>query len=296
MYTYEEQCVINLADSYTLLHSFIVRALLDECGVEGEQAAREGVRRFGRDRAMNTRSKHLQMGAKINMKSLFSLGRDLPTDPRFRRELQELNPQERVSHTLICPMADVWKAYGEREIGRLYCEEFHFACYNTYAYGYTQVNLAKTLTQEMDDYCAFNVILRPENLPEELRPVCFAEYDPGYVEPEFQRSGAKGKAGFSLLSIKLYYYLLEAAEERLGEKGTKAVEKSLQAMAKDAAFRLKKTAADYGKEINTEFVDQNYTFSMDPDDDPAWDNYSKHDSVTRIKRYLIPLFTAELGK
>ena len=43
------------------------------------------------------------------------------SDPRFRRELQEINPQERVSHTLVCPMADIWAEYGQKAIGRIYC-------------------------------------------------------------------------------------------------------------------------------------------------------------------------------
>ena len=208
MYSYEEQCVMDLSDNYTLLYSFLGREVLDAFGVEGERAFREGTRRYGRDRGQCSREKHQALGVKINMKSLFSVGGDLPPDPRFHRELQELNPEERVSHTLVCPMADIWKAYGERAIGRMYCEEFHPACYNHYAFDYGHTNLAKTLTQEKDEYCAFNVVLRAENLPEELKPLCFAEYDPGYVEPKVEVPKANGKRGFETLSIKLYYYLL----------------------------------------------------------------------------------------
>lgn len=81
------------------------------------------------------RARHLDANVKINMHSLFAVGADLPPDPRFKRELQELNPQERVSHTLYCPMAALWKEYGVMEIGRIYCEEFHRACYGHYAFG-----------------------------------------------------------------------------------------------------------------------------------------------------------------
>jgi len=110
MYTYEQQCIMDLGDNYTLLYSFLGRELIDAFGVEGDRALREGTRRYGRDRGAHTRARHEALNVKINMKSLFSIGGDLPPDPRFRRELQELNPQERVSHTLVCPMADVWKA------------------------------------------------------------------------------------------------------------------------------------------------------------------------------------------
>ena len=45
MYSYEEQCVMDLSDNYTLLYSFLGREVLDAFGVEGERAFREGTRR-----------------------------------------------------------------------------------------------------------------------------------------------------------------------------------------------------------------------------------------------------------
>lgn len=81
MYSYEEQCVMDLSDNYTLLYSFLGREVLDAFGVEGERAFREGTRRYGRDRGQCSREKHQALGVKINMKSLFSVGGDLPPDP-----------------------------------------------------------------------------------------------------------------------------------------------------------------------------------------------------------------------
>ena len=82
MYSYEEQCVMDLSDNYTLLYSFLGREVLDAFGVEGERAFREGTRRYGRDRGQCSREKHQALGVKINMKSLFSVGGDLPPDQR----------------------------------------------------------------------------------------------------------------------------------------------------------------------------------------------------------------------
>ena len=42
MYTREEMEIMNLADSYTLLYSFLAGPLLAQFGVEGERALREG--------------------------------------------------------------------------------------------------------------------------------------------------------------------------------------------------------------------------------------------------------------
>ena len=68
MYSYEEQCVMDLSDNYTLLYSFLGREVLDAFGVEGERAFREGTRRYGRDRGQCSREKHQALGVKINMK------------------------------------------------------------------------------------------------------------------------------------------------------------------------------------------------------------------------------------
>lgn len=295
MYTVEENQIMNLADSYTLIYPFIAHNIIDQFGEKGEAAVREGTRRYGRDRAIALREKHMKMNVKINMKSLFSVGADLPPDPRFKRELQELNPQERVSHTLCCPMADIWKRYNYMEIGRIYCEEFHFACYNEYAYGYTQVNLAKTQTQVGDDYCAFNIVLRPENLPNELKPVCFEEYDPNYIKKDVDIPQAYGKSGFGTLWIKLYYHLLCTASEFLGEEGVKAVIKGLEEEAADAACRLKKSAEEQGLVLDKSFIELNYPLEFNPDDEPMWETYNKCNAKELLKKHFYPILFRETG-
>ena len=296
MYTYEEQCIMDLSDNYTVLYSFLCREVLDEFGVEGERALREGTRRYGRDRGQVSRDAHLAMGVKINMQSLFSVGGDLPPDPRFRRELQRLNPEERVSHTLVCPMAEIWKAYGEREIGRMYCEEFHPACYNHYAYDYGHTNLAKTLTQECDDYCAFNVLLRAEDLPEELKPLCFAEYDPGYVPPAVNPPQANGKRGFETLSIKLYYYLLETVDAAFGERGRAAIGRGLEKMAADGAARARNTAKAYQRPFDEQVCYDSYPLTLDPEKTTLWDGYRGHGAVELFLEHFVPVFRAELAR
>lgn len=50
MYTREEMEIMNLADSYTLLYSFLAGPLLAQFGVEGEQSTERRTRKFGRDR------------------------------------------------------------------------------------------------------------------------------------------------------------------------------------------------------------------------------------------------------
>lgn len=296
MYSYEEQCIMDLADNYTLLYSFLGRSLIDAFGVAGEKALREGTRRYGRDRGEASRKMHESLNVKINMQSLFSVGGDLPPDPRFRRELQELNPEERVSHTLVCPMADIWKAYGEAYIGRIYCEEFHPACYSHYAFDYGHVNLGMTLTQEKDEYCDFNVVLRAENLPDELKPKCFAEYDPGYVTPDVHPAAACGKSGFESISVKLYYYILEAALEQFGEAGWDAMRTAMEKMAVDAAARARNTAEKYDRPFDEQLIFDTYPLTMDRSKTKLWDNYTGHEAVERFMHSFVPAMQRELEK
>jgi hypothetical protein len=295
MYTYEEKCIINLGDCYTLQYGYIVKQLMENFSERGEKASREGIRRFGVDRATTTRNKHLAVEAKINMLNLFTLFHDLPGDPRFRRELQELNPQERVSHTLVCPMADTWRAHGQMHIGRIYCEEFHPACYSAYAYGYTQVNLAKTLTQEDDEYCAFNVVLRPENLPEELRPICFEEYDPHWTAHDYPAEKINGKNGFNTLSIKLYFYLLQVAWEQLGGEGVLAVESGLRDFAGVAIQMLRKSGTEENREIDETFVNDNIPVHINTVSDPIWEQYNDYRARERMQKHFCNVLQQEFA-
>ena len=296
MYTYEQKCVMNLADTYTLMYGFIGKRLVDRLGVAGERALRQGSRLYGYDRAEKSRARHIEVGAKINMLNLFTLYHDLPADPRFRRELQEINPYERVSHTLVCPMAEIWKEYGQKEIGRIYCEEFHPACYSHYAFDYGQVNLSRTLTQDDDTYCDFNVALRPEDLPDELKGVCFAEYDPAYVQPEFPALHVDGKTGFASLTIKLFYYLLKCADEQLGEKGVAAVREGLAEFADATAALFRKRAAGNGLALDAKYVRDNLPLALDTDEDAAfWEGYGDHGAKELMQEAFCSRLKAALG-
>ena len=269
----EESRLNNLEDHYCIMYAILGRTLMEEFATDGEAILRQGTRYYGQNRGTIHRQKHLDAGMKINMYNLFTSGGDLPGDTRTLREAQRLNEEERVSHTLTCPMADIWGAYGCMDIGRIYCEEFHCACYSTYAYGYTKVNIAKTLTQEGDDYCSFNVVLRKADLPEELQPVCFEEFDPDYVPPEKVSLPVPGaKEGYRSLWLRLYYFLLQAAVEQKQEEGKKAIEKGLQKLAETVAEAFKKQQGS----IDKEFLEENYPLNLDTGQEPMWKDYGKN--------------------
>lgn len=314
-YTYADHCIMNLGDLYTLLYGYICKHLIDECGEAGERAARRGTRHYGWDRGFCIRRKCLAAGAKINMQSLFGLFPDLPGDPRFRREKQRLNPCERVSHTLVCPMAEIWIEKGLRREGRMYCEEFHPADYGHFAFNRSQVNLSKTLTQEGDDYCAFNVKLIPYDLPLELRPVCFEEFDPLYKKPVIQADPPKA-SGFYTLSAKVYYHLLDCAMLDLGEAGAVAIEHGLTEFAQVAAELLRSRCAAQGEALTLNYVQDNLPVWLDTAEEKLWtekvslaedptilpeDNilpdalYGGHEAAERMERAMVQPLLHALG-
>ena len=100
LYTVEQLESVHNSDMYTMFYAIVGNQLIEEFGLEGESVLREATRRYGKDRGEYRRRRHLDANIKINMKSLFSIGSDLPPDPRFERDLRRLIPEDRT-----CPHA-----------------------------------------------------------------------------------------------------------------------------------------------------------------------------------------------
>lgn len=279
----------NLEDHYCIMYALLGRNLIRRFGYEGEAALRDATRQYGQDRGLARRKAHLDAGLKINMLNLFTMGGDLPSDGRTERELQRINAQERVSHTLTCPMADIWDAYGCMDIGRIYCEEFHYACYSTYGYGYTRVNIATTLTQQGDQYCAFNVVLRPQQLPAALRSRCFEEYDPGYLPPQNTKLPVPGaQDGYRALWLKLYYYLLKASVEHFGAAGSEAMACGLEELAQTVTNDFVAKAPAPG----LDYLQSNYPLQMDTRKETMWQAYHGFQARELLEQHFIRVLLA----
>ncbi len=278
----------NLQDCFTLLYGFMGKYMIDNYSPLGETILREGTRRYGDDRGRYRRDKQLKANYKINMQNLFSVGSDLPSDPRFYGYLADINPQRRTLYNMRCPMAEVWEENDMKEIGRIYCEEFHPACYKAYAFGYTDVHLAKTFTQEGDSYCAFNIVLRPENLPQDLKQVCFEEYDPKYTGPIENLPRSEAKPGFNRLGLKVIYYLFQAFEEKKGEEaaGTFLKECYADYIPFLLSF-LREKAKQNAEDFNLEFFQRNYPLHLDLYEDSEWEQYSDSPAKDITQNHLL---------
>lgn len=269
--------------------------LIEEFGLEGESVLREATRRYGKDRGEYRRRRHLDANIKINMKSLFSIGSDLPPDPRFERDLRRLIPEDRTCHTLRCPMAELWKKEGYGYVGRLYCEEFHPACYRSYAFGYTKVGLAKTQTQEGDEYCSFHIVLRPENLPEDLKPICFEQYDPYYTGQTHNIPRPNAKDGFNFLTVRVYYYMVQTAFAQFGEDAFPVIRRGLEKAAAYSAEYLLAAAKAMNRHMDRSFAEANFPLYQDPDQDPLWNQYNKVCAKALLKEAFYPYFKKALN-
>lgn len=296
MQTPDNTTIMNWQDSYTMLYGFISRQLVEDHGLVGERAVRLAIRDFGNARGEEIRNRHLKDGVKINMLSLFTLANECYGDNRWARELQELNPQERASHTLSCPLADIFKKYNFGEIGRMYCEEVHPAIYNHYPFDHGQCNLAKTMSQG-DDYCDFNIILRPYDIPDDLKPVCFEEYDPTYQGPTGKTLPNLHKGGFGRLTTILVYSLIANAENEAGKAGIDSACRGMTVCVDELVKVFADRAREENKPLDAAYVEQNFPFGISVDEDGSeWDHYSDHHAKELVQHYLCDALTAQVKK
>lgn len=287
----EEIEIECMQDSWTLMYTFLARTFVDLYGLKGERALREAIRRFGRDRGLTNRQRLLDNNIKINLKTLYCEGRDRPGDPRFVQHSPLNTREEKIDWTFVCPDADLWKAYHCTDVGRIYCEEFHHACYEAFTFDIAKINLSRTLTQEGDDRCSFYFTFRAENVPDELKPLCFEEYDPGYVKPRKAMPKPQGKSGFNMLWIKMYYYMVETAHEYLGEQAQEAIQAGLTRVAEEHVLYLQKRAASIGQKADAGFLTSHLALRLNSDEEPMWKDYGKFQARQLLNlNFYTPLY------
>lgn len=290
-YLKEDYEADHLQDQYTLMFGILGRRIVKELGIEGERALREAVRRYGADRGTKDRLKHEQAGCKVNMYSAFNCGAGLPGNKRTTSIRFQSLPRQHISQILTCPMAEIWDRYDCFDIGRIYCEEFHFAYYNTYGFGKTKVNLGTTLTERGAEYCSFNVILNPADLTQELAGRCFEEYDERPEKPDmsyFQKVSAQ--EGYRSLYLRLYYYIAVTLQQYLGKKGRQTLINGLH--------ELTDITADYIRKENpkpdTAYLDDHYPAFLDTDREAGWQDYREENAKELFQTEFCDLLLEKL--
>ena len=172
------------------------------------------------------------------------------------------------------------------ESNNVWCEEFHPACYKEYAWGMTDVNLARTLTQDGDDYCDFHVVLREANVPAEKKRQCFPTCDPDYQEPIVDASPAGAKTGFSSLCVRIYYYMLEVLTERFPERAQQVMGDALEYWAEDSVKHLREWSSEMNMPLDKVFAEAHFPMYVNADDEPMWAKYDRYGAKRLMENHF----------
>ncbi|WP_236915264.1 L-2-amino-thiazoline-4-carboxylic acid hydrolase [Clostridium sp. Cult2] len=284
----EELLIENCQDAWPKLYYYLAFELIQEYGLKGEKVVRNGVRKFGIDRGETLRKMHIKYGIDINMKSLFTYY-DLPGDPRFRRRQISLTEEQRLSETLVCPIAELWIDYNAKAIGRIYCEEFHHAMWGAYAEG-TQVNLGQTLTQDGDNHCRFSVYYRKANAKNDIEENK-AEFTPlDYKEPHY-------RDGVEMLATKIFNHITLSALDIIGVNVLETIKNSTRLFAIDLAKQQKDFAKSLSIEITDEWLSKYLPFKLNQSEPFGfWLNFDNDIPFKIFKEVFYPNFEAELSR
>ena len=284
-----------LQDSWVILYTFVAKELTLRKGDEGERILREAVRRYGRDRGLTNQKRLMDNNIKINLLTLFNEGRDRPGEPRFTSKVIRNTREERISDTLICSFADVWKRYDAKYLGRIYCEEFHLACYEAFSFGKAKINLSRSLTQDGDDRCCFYHTYRPENLTDEERRLSFEEFDPDIKNRKRRCPSHRGKAASICFGLRYISIFSNARQKPLGDNGRALVGEGLRNAAREQAVEFIRRAEATEQKIDAAFLEGHLPISIDTDSEPLWKEYDKYGAKKLLQDCFIDVLLKGVG-
>jgi len=149
-----KEAVKTLGGFYASLYAHLAKEVIDTFGEKGEEAIREGTRKYGKWRGANLRKAHQEQGYEINLKNLFE-HYDMPNTNMLKSHRFKTGEREWASEVFECTLYDMWERIGMVDMGLLYCEEFHHAMWQTY-WDKIKLEMPKILTQP-NDRCRFEV-------------------------------------------------------------------------------------------------------------------------------------------
>ena len=205
-------CDNHAQDLWAELYISLARSLSDGYGVEGRGAVREAIRIFATQAARERKVELLKIGCKTNLLTLFEAGFGFPCGDRCIKEWIRHTEQELFLNVITCPYAERWGGE-DRELGRMFCEEYYPALVHEGTSAKAQINLGYCLLNGRDDSCRLSLYLRPANVPAEKRAECFPDFD---LEHDADGSVPPYKPDFEKQKEVLLHAFLFAAKSRIG--------------------------------------------------------------------------------
>ncbi len=243
-----ENALLTMEELYAKLYFQLATEYCRTFKKPGEKALAEAIRRFGEDRGRANRAKHEALGFPIHLHTLFTAG-GFPGKAGFRRNKIALDPHQRISETLQCPLNDHWKAMGGLKEGLFYCQVIHKAMWSAYDPG-IQTNQPKIMTQG-DDLCRFDVFL-----PEAKGRPTARDIAPGEPVEHLQN--------MMDLQAKLYYYLAYGLINEFGLEGEAAVRRAIRRFGWDRGLQMRRNHQARGLDINLYNLFTYYDLPGDP--------------------------------
>lgn len=294
MYTYTDIKLQNQQDAFSAMYLCIARSITDLCGRRtGERVLREACRRAGRASGLKQRQRLRRAGVKTNLHNLYHCGQDFVEDPRVRG--QEIFDEEdrQIWEVYTCPLADFWNRRGGGKLGSFYCEEYQYARVLAYTEGVGQLNLSKELTCPRDNFCRFSLYFREANMSRERAKESFAHCDPGYEPPKDLPADVSFGEGIRDMTISIYSYILETAEEICGHEGVCAVAEGLKQWTQEAISAMRVQAEHTLCPLDADFAAKNFPLALDASGDPAWEPYGDQ-ARDLMQRLVLTPIAAEL--
>ena len=177
-------CCDEKQDRFALVYMQIASELSKRFGMGGRGVVRDSIRGLAKEMGLKRRSFLIENGLKPNLKNLFTKGGPAPCGLRCDKEWIKVSAQEVFVNVSKCPYADVWNKEGEPEIGKMFCEEYYPEYVHWAASDKAQIDTARELVNEGDNFCRHSFYLRPANLDPKARQEIFEEFDLSYHYPD----------------------------------------------------------------------------------------------------------------